>query len=685
MVLNNQPQSVYNDVDTFNELQNAITQSKNDGIANTINITGDILLTGLLPLIEEDQQLTINGGNFTIDGDDQYRLFFVKGGDVDFKNLTFDSGQAKGAAGGGAGMGGALFVYDGTVSVEDSAFTNNSVIGGDGGEGQSGSVDFGDGGGAGFVAPITPTDGTNGSNGSNGGFGGDGGEGGRSSSSSSDGGDGGNGGFGGGGGFGGAGNAAGDGGNGGFGGGGGGGGNGRGSNVAGGNGGNGGFGGGGGAGGGFGTNSGNGGSGGFGGGDHGGGGAGMGGAIFIRGGALDISDTTFTGNSATGGNATSSFGTDGLGLGGAIFAVQSVNADPDNGSTQGMPSTLPTVTLNTVTFSGNSATSNSDTTATAATIQSNTMVDTEDLFGKSIERDAQSIEPITPKDQLTPNADNKVLEIEKLVTADTLEFQIKDAIVDKLSDILIFETDAEGKNRKQIAKISLLESGQLSADYMPTFSLDSALVAEGKFLQFELEQNGQTTLATLSSLTNGQTQVTFADGLTFTVALTNNSEAQLLADDAALIDLSSEAAGPRNVEFTVFREADYDNTVGMYTTDTQEGGIVIDGVTGAMLMPGDAGYKDAAMSRKLEAQLTGTNGQTSRFSSMLTGGTFVAMYLIADGTDAAVSDVYFSHAAANNGSADHVKTLGNNLFGFEDMNGLGDRDYNDVVVKFEVT
>ena len=171
--------STFNDVDTFAKLENAISLSKNDGQANTINITGDIVLTGLLPLIEEDQKLTINGGGFEIDGDDSYRLFFVNSGEVDFKNLSFDSGLAEGGngEGGAAGMGGALFVYDGTVSVTNSAFSYNQAIGGDAYGGSAG-------GNAGFVERVFSNDGsdgqagTTGSAGVVGGVGGDGGTGG---------------------------------------------------------------------------------------------------------------------------------------------------------------------------------------------------------------------------------------------------------------------------------------------------------------------------------------------------------------------------------------------------------------------------------------------------------------------------------------------------------------------------
>lgn len=122
--------ATFDNVDTFAELQAAINDSKGNGQADVINITGDITLDSLLPLIEEDTSLTINGGGFTISGDvdsngndnGDVRLFFVRSGTVTFDNLNFDGGRAEGESGGGggAGMGGALFVYGGDVTVNNS-------------------------------------------------------------------------------------------------------------------------------------------------------------------------------------------------------------------------------------------------------------------------------------------------------------------------------------------------------------------------------------------------------------------------------------------------------------------------------------------------------------------------------------------------------------------------------------
>ena len=48
-----------------------------------------------------------------------------------------------------------------------------------------------------------------------------------------------------------------------------------------------------------------------------------------------------------------------------------------------------------------------------------------------------------------------------------------------------------------------------------------------------------------------------------------------------------------------------------------------------------------------------------------------------DGTD-------FAFAAANPDGIEHVLTLGRNVFGFEDLRGAGDRDFNDPVISLAV-
>lgn len=338
-----------------------------DIISLQTNVTiNDVMKT----LIDSD--IDIEGNGFTIDGGGEFRPLFIKSGSVSLKDLTIQNGLAKGrdsrSGGAGAGLGGGLFVYSGEVSIKDVTFQDNQAIGG--------SIDtetFGYGGGGMLNEPFERFRGESGGGlfednhrgnsadyGGNGNY--NGGAGDYYSRAGKFGGggyygyetDGGNGGFGGGGGasygyeinskaggdggFGGGGGACTseyeqgvDGGNGGFGGGGG-------------------------------SADERPGEGGFAAGDgqaveddrrnRGGDGAGLGGALFVRSGSLSLTNTTFARNSAEkgGGNA--------QGLGGAIFVLD--RTDNGNGNNQGMPSSLPNVSLNGVTY-GTGADANSAT------------------------------------------------------------------------------------------------------------------------------------------------------------------------------------------------------------------------------------------------------------------------------------------------------------------------------------
>jgi len=287
----------------------------------------------------------------TLAAGEEMRLFAIgPDGHVEMRGLTLSGGIARGgdggagvntliSGGGGAGMGGAIYLYQGALQLADVSLIDNQANGGAGdvanaganpeGGGGGGSSSFNGGNftggtnagaGGGGIAGHAPDsaagpgganqEGIQASGDSSGTLGGGGG-GGSGGSNGGDGTDVSDGGFGGGGGgtygfnpiSGGAGGfGAGGGANGGA------------------AGGTGGFGGGGG---GAGGTPGNPGAGGFGGGNgtagtirHGGGGAGMGGAIFNHAGSLLVVDTSLVGNTAAGGTG----GNDGQGLGGAVFS-----------------------------------------------------------------------------------------------------------------------------------------------------------------------------------------------------------------------------------------------------------------------------------------------------------------------------------------------------------------------------
>lgn len=152
---------------TPNTLSWAILQANIFSLeADTITLKTDVTVNGVMKtLLNSDISLQSDGTKRTISGNNQFRPLFVKSGEIMIKNLTLANGKAQGGhsnlGGGGAGLGGALFIYDGNVTIDDVAFTNNNATGGNGGDSNlwmGGGGLFGNGGFGGgglFAASIT--------------------------------------------------------------------------------------------------------------------------------------------------------------------------------------------------------------------------------------------------------------------------------------------------------------------------------------------------------------------------------------------------------------------------------------------------------------------------------------------------------------------------------------------------
>ena len=139
--------------------------------------------------------------------------------------------------------------------------------------------------------------------------------------------------------------------------------------------------------------------------------------------------------------------------------------------------------------------------------------------------------------------------------------------------------------------------------------------------------------------------------------------------------------GTVKADFTVNREAAYNNFVGLYKVDDVSGSI-------GGLKPGDAGYAQAAVKARVGGiDLQVANQGTATFTDkQLTGGAILAPFLIVNGTvdqvlNGQTNQVYFNYLGANPDKVDHIRLLGNNTFGFEDIFGGGDRDFNDMIVR----
>jgi len=148
--------------------------------------------------------------------------------------------------------------------------------------------------------------------------------------------------------------------------------------------------------------------------------------------------------------------------------------------------------------------------------------------------------------------------------------------------------------------------------------------------------------------------------------------------------------GQVRAEFTVYREAAFNNYVGFFQVADINGGIDLNTDGTIDLRPGDAGYVEAAVRGRVPGiDLTVGNQATATFTATLSGDAIYAPFLIVNGRPEAVLDdnannnpeVYFASPIANPGRFDHVRLLGNNTWGFEDLPLGGDRDFNDIILR----
>lgn len=145
--------------------------------------------------------------------------------------------------------------------------------------------------------------------------------------------------------------------------------------------------------------------------------------------------------------------------------------------------------------------------------------------------------------------------------------------------------------------------------------------------------------------------------------------------------------GQVNSNFRVYREAAFNNLGGLYRVDDPQG--TIDG-----LAPGQAGYAQAALGRRIETLILSVSNQSVRvIPGLLEGNALYAPFLIANASveeflaqnpnnlPGGGPQMYFPYIEANPDNVDHFRLLGNNVFGAEDIFGGGDFDYNDLIIQ----
>ncbi len=160
--------------------------------------------------------------------------------------------------------------------------------------------------------------------------------------------------------------------------------------------------------------------------------------------------------------------------------------------------------------------------------------------------------------------------------------------------------------------------------------------------------------------------------------------------ESEVLDLRG-LTGQVQLELEVKREASNTNMLGFYRMENAQGTVLDE--FGNALNPGDAGYIQAAV-RQWAGQplISPQNGSTQRLTVSVAGDQILAPFLISNGTIEQLLDgdpandpaVFFPFLGANPGGVDQIKLLGDNTFGFEDLVGGGDFDYDDLVVKINV-
>jgi 2',3'-cyclic-nucleotide 2'-phosphodiesterase / 3'-nucleotidase / 5'-nucleotidase len=280
-----------------------------------------------------------------------------------------------------------------------------------------------------------------------------------------------------------------------------------------------------------------------------------------------------------------------------------------------------------------------------------------------------------------------------------------------VNELVVFEVGAGVPNLKQLLETN---KGRVISSIVSNrpngFTAPSRLMgfAPGVNLGFALIKNGtaddilagKTKDVIFSTSTNSISNLNAngfdlnLDGIVVKVA-TSDSVCPVgvaLQDEKSgeVLDLRT-LGGTVKVDFTVNREAAFNNFVGFYRVIDTNGGIDTNNDGKADLLPGQAGYTLAAVQQRIAGiDLTVDNQGTASYTNRdLTGGNIFAPFIISNGTvqqvlNGANLQVYFPYLGANPGNVDHIRLLGDNTFGFEDLPGGGDLDYNDVIVKVTV-
>jgi Putative Ig domain/Cadherin-like/Domain of unknown function (DUF4114)/WD40-like Beta Propeller Repeat len=162
------------------------------------------------------------------------------------------------------------------------------------------------------------------------------------------------------------------------------------------------------------------------------------------------------------------------------------------------------------------------------------------------------------------------------------------------------------------------------------------------------------------------------------------------------IDLTNYADRALKVDLNTKSDALFNNNIGFYAVEDAAGTIKL--ADGSSIGVGDSRYAAEAVKKAIANAVLSANKTDTKTGQNITGGSLYAPVAISQGSLNDFVNInptnggggnnihaYFNYLGANPDKVDHFRLLGANTFGFEDIYGGGDRDFNDVVINLKIS
>ena len=260
----------------------------------------------------------------------------------------------------------------------------------------------------------------------------------------------------------------------------------------------------------------------------------------------------------------------------------------------------------------------------------------------------------------------------RYVTYSSAATNLVEQDTNRVRDVFVFDRETQTTTRLSVNADGVQGNRE---------SRESTFSADGRFIAYQSSAD-----ILVDDDTNGRTDIFVYDFQP--PAVSDSERPEDSENNAVILDLTAAVGETVQASIEVVRDAGYNNTVGWYAVADRQGGVK-DALTGEILKPGDEGYTQAALSQRLDISLTGTNGETIVYEAEIAAGSLLSTFIVSNGTIEALLDtdttndpnIFFGHMGANSDGVEHVKMLDENVFGYEDLFGGGDNDFDDLVVR----